>query len=212
MSIEPLTAEILLQKATALLAGLPCWQATGEFGSYLTFHFGRPRICINEPCEALRYRRLAGVEGEYQLWLEMCDWTVFQDGAKLAHNESDRESIRCAAATLQGQKLLGFTIGVNPTGGEFVFDLGGKIAFRRYDPYDAEEELWHLSTYRDDTSTEIISLTALGRISAFFRKGDSYTQAEYPFDGGWIPVQPIANSGSLAEPEAALTSEPPSAS
>jgi hypothetical protein len=122
----------------------------------------------------------------------MCEWVAFQDGARLAHSESDREAIRRAAATLQGQKLVGFSIATRPAGGEFVFDLGGRLSFRRYDPLDAEDALWHLSTFRGPDTCRIISFTASGNTSVFEQHGDHHTEAEYSCEDACIAVQPAA--------------------
>lgn len=179
----------MIRAAFAPLAGLPSWEVVGEYGSYLRFQFGNPRIVLIEPLEALRYERLTYAEGQYELWIEMCDWVVFQDGARLAHNESERDEIRRAAATLQGQKLMGFSIQTKPAACEFTFDLGGRLALRRYDPLDATHELWHLSTHHDKDFVEIVSFTAAGCLSVFEKKGKFETNTEYPCEDGWIAIQ-----------------------
>ena len=175
---------------------MPSWQVTGEFGSWLTFHFGAPRIIVNEPCEALRYRRLASAEGQYKFWIEMCDWVVFQDGAKLAHNESDRDSIRRAAGNLCGQKLLGFSIGTGPPASEFVFDLGGRLCIRRYESSDPQDGLWHLSTFIGSDACRIISFTATSSVSVFEKQGDHHTEVDYCCEDAWIAVQQDAAPNS----------------
>jgi hypothetical protein len=100
----------IIRAAFVQISGLPCWEVFGEFGTYLTFHFATPAISIREPCEALRFRRLVSIHGEYVLSLQAYRWVAYQDGGRLAESESPRKDIRQAAAMLQGQKLLGLSI------------------------------------------------------------------------------------------------------
>lgn len=184
-----MTGNDIIRGAFASIAGLPCWQVLGEFGSYLTFHFGTPNVHVNEPSEAFRHRRLAGVDGQYVLRIDTCQWVAFQDGGRLAHSESPRQVIRNAAATLQGQKLLGSTLRIAPAGGEFVFDLGGRVAYQRHDPAEVENCLWTFSTRIDPDDVDIVSFTAAARVSLFTLRGALQTEAEYSCEGGWLPVQ-----------------------
>src|SRR5882724_8688374 len=113
-----MTGNDIIRSAFAPITGLPCWQALGEFGTYLTFHFGTPKVDVTEPTEAVRHRRLAGVDGQYVLRLEAYQWVAFQDGGRVAQSESPRDVIRQAAATLQGQKLIALTVRTKPVGGK----------------------------------------------------------------------------------------------
>ncbi len=199
----------IIARAFAPIAGLPCWQALGEFGTYLTFHFGVPKVDVTEPMESMRHRRLAGVHGEYILRLEAHQWVAFQDGGKVAHSESPREVIREAAARLQGQKLIALTVRCEPGGGEFVFDLGGRVAYQVRDA--SEETLWtfrtRLDPYPDDV--DIISFTAAGSVSLFTLRGGAdqprhYVQEtkDYVLNGGTMAVQlgPGPSCGPAASP------------
>ncbi len=191
-----MTGNDIIVRAFAPLAGLPCWQAQGEFGTYLTFHFGSPKVDVMEPSEAIRHRRLAGVDGQYVLRLEAYQWVAFQDGMKVAHSESPREVIRAAAARLQGQKLIVLTVRTKPVGGEFVFDLGGRVA---YQVRDAEEkELWTFKTRLDPDpdDVDILSITAAGTVTLFTLRGSAdeprqYLQhtRDYVVNGGVLAVQ-----------------------
>ncbi len=196
MAVDCVTSLEIIRAAFAPLVDLPCWQVTAEYGSWLTFHFGTPRVYVNEPCEATRHRRLAGVEGQYQLWIEMCDWIVFQDGSRLARSESDRETLRRTAATLEGQKLIGFSIATRPASGDFVFDLGARLSIHSYDPFEADHGLWHLSTFRGRDACEIITFTAAGSVSVFQQHGDQHTEVEHECGDGWIAVQQDAPPNS----------------
>ena len=208
-----MTGNDILRSAFAPIAGLPCWQALGEFGTWLTFHFGTPKVGVTEPTEAIRHRRLAGVDGQYVLRLEAYQWVAFQDGERVAQSESPRDSIRQAAATLQGQKLIALMVRTARTGGEFVFDLGGRVAYQVRDAH--EETLWTFSTRLDPDpdDVDIVSFTAAGTVSLFTLRGSAdeprhYVQQtrDYAVSGGALTVQlgaspnggpaaPVANSG-----------------
>lgn len=174
-----MTGNDIIRSTFAPIAGLPCWQTLGEFGTYLTFHFGTPKVHVTEPTEAIRHRRLAGVDGQYQLRLEAYQWVAFQDGAKVAHSESARGVIQQTAATLQGQKLIALKVRTGPAGGEFAFDLGGRLA---YQVRDADEEtLWTFRTRLDPDpdDVDIVSFTAAGTVSLFTLRGTVHEPREY---------------------------------
>jgi hypothetical protein len=217
-----MTGDDKIRSAFVPIAGLPCWQAVGEFGTYLTFHFGTPKVVVTEPSEAIRHRRLAGVEGQYVLRLEASQWVAFQDGGKVAHSESPREDVREAAARLQGQKLIVLTVCTQPAGGEFVFDLGGRVA---YQVRGVEEEtLWTFSTRLDPDpdDADIVSFTSAGRVSLCTLRGNAdelrqYVQqtTDYVILGGTLTVQLGASAnGGPPEPLAnsCVGGEPPSVS
>jgi hypothetical protein len=186
----------IIRSAFAPLAGLPCWQALGEFGTYLTFHFGVPKVDVTEPTESIRFHRLTGVQGQYVLRLEAYQWVAFQDGARLAKSESPRDVIRKTAGTLQGQKLIQIALRIRPAGGEFLFDLGGRVAYEVRDP--VEETLWTLCTRLDPDPDDvnIVSFTAAGMVSLFTLRGTAdeprkYVQEtkEWPVEGETLDVR-----------------------
>ena len=126
------------------------------------------------------------------------------------------------AARLQGQKLIALTVHTEPVGGEFVFDLGGRVA---YQVRDAEEEtLWTFRTRLDPDpdDVDIVSFTATGKVSLFTlrRSADQprrYVQQtrNYAVDGGALAVQLGASpSGGPAAPLASpgVQEGPPSVS
>ncbi len=213
-----MTGNDIIRRAFTPIAGLPCWQALGEFGTYLTFHFGSPKLEVTEPTEALDYRRWAGVDGQYVLRLEAHQWVAFQDGGKLAHSQSPRDRIRETAARLQGQKLIALTLRAQPAGGEFVFDLGGRVAYQVRD--DDEEDLWTFRTRLDPDpdDVDIVSFTAAGTASLFTLRGTVHEPRRYvqetkdfDLDGGALTVQldaaptaglatPVGNSGATEGP------------
>ena len=217
-----MTGNDIIRSAFDPVAGLPCWQVLGEFGTYLTFHFGTPKVGVTEPTEAIRHRRLAGVEGQYVLRVEAYQWVAFQDGGKVAHSESPRDVIRETAARLQGQKLMALTVRTEPARGDFVFDLGGRVA---YQVRDADEEtLWTFRTWLDPDpdDVDIVSFTAAGAVSLFTLRGNAdeprrYVQEtkDYVIRGGGLAVQLGASpNGGPAAPVAisGVSEGPPSVS
>jgi len=213
-----MTGNDIIRSSFNPIMGLPCWQVVGEFGTYLTFHFGNPKVVVNEPTEATRHQRLAWVDGQYVLCLEAYQWVAFQDGGRLAHSESPRDIIRRAAAMLQGQKLIALTVRANPAGGEFIFDLGGRVAYQVRGP--EEETLWDFTTRLDSDpdGVDIVSFTAAGTVSLFTRRGTAHQPREYVqetkeyiVEGGAMAVQlsaapnggpamPLGNSGVAEAP------------
>jgi hypothetical protein len=187
-----MTGNDIIRSAFTPIAGLPCWQALGEFGTWLTFHFGTPKFHVTEPSEAIHHLRFAGVEGKYVLRLEAYQWVAFQNGGWLAHSESPRDVIRQAAVSLQGQKLIALTVRTNPAGGEFVFDLGGRVAYQVRDP--DEEELWsfHTRIDSDPAGADIVSFTAAGGVSLFRERGSVHKPGEYAQETEDYVIQGVA--------------------
>ena len=171
------------------LACLPCWKITTGYSSWLTFHFGQPRISVQEALldsaigAALHFRRMADVEGEFRLWIEMSDWVVFQDGERLADSESSPSVIRKAAAALQGQILVGVQLRHSPAQCEFVFDLGGKLCCHRYAEFESTDGLWHL--FSPDGITTFL---ATGESCLKNRQGASGPGVVNPCIDSWILV------------------------
>ena len=161
----------------------------GEYGTYLTFHFGTPKVEVLESLAVLNHRRLARVDGQYVLSVEAYQWVAFQDGGKIAHSESDREVIKRAASTLCGQKLIGAAWRTTPVGGEFHFDLGGRIVFQRKGASETEN-LWTFSTRLDPhpDDVDILSFTAFAKVGLYTRRGTTPSNTEYDCEGGSITL------------------------
>jgi hypothetical protein len=165
---------------------------------------------------------LARVDGQYVLRIEAYQWVAFQDGGRTALSESPRDAIRQAAATLQGQKLIALTVRTKQAGGEFVFDLGGRVAYQVRDP--DEQTLWsfHTRLDPDPDDVDIVSFTAAGKVSLFTLRGTVHEQREYVkettdyvVDGGALSVQLGASpNGGTAKPlgNSDVTKGPPSVS
>jgi hypothetical protein len=155
---------IQLVKDFSQLSGIPCWGVSNVYGSLLRLNFGQPSLEIREPVpdaksEHLRMGRRVSVRGEFEFCLESCDWKIFVHGDELAHSESDSKLIGQAIAHIDGQVLNHVRITLNPTGMEFVFDLGGVIKAQRYSDSKPGDGLWHFYI-----GTYVYSLTASGKI------------------------------------------------
>lgn len=160
------------------LIGQPCWGVYNGYGSWLTLNFGTPHLEIREPnpeSDLPTFRmRAVHVKGDHQLWINMAQWRIFQDGAAIAHNESERDVIGRAAAGLDGQVLLEAKTQPNPPVTEFTFDLGGRLWVSRYGDWEADHGLWHL------TSGETINvLHADGRVVVERPSGEASAQTDY---------------------------------
>jgi len=153
------------------LLGQLCWNVENGFSSWLTLHWGSPRIHVMEPQpdtdSVVFQNRIVNVEGEYRLWVEMARWVVFQDGAKIANDESDQPLRQRAAQMLKGQRLLGLDVDLGAPMAEFTFDFGGRLSVARYQDWEPGHELWHLygpervTSLRADgaVTQEVVSLT-----------------------------------------------------
>jgi hypothetical protein len=82
-----------------------------------------------------------------------------------------------------------------PLGGEFVFDLGGRVVYQLEGP-EEKSNLWSLRTRLDPSpdDVDILSLSPSGNVSLFTMRGTVQNTKTFPCKGGWIPVQPDATS------------------
>ncbi|WP_148293024.1 hypothetical protein [Comamonas sp. B-9] len=154
----------LLAEHFSLLAAQPCWQCTANYGSWLSLHFGQPRIVVREPVPnakalAMRRRR-ADVQGDFLLWIEMAAWEYSEDDKPLLHSEQPRESLQQAAARLQGQCISGVRLLHARTETIFDFDQGGQLRVWPHGDARADDPLWHL--YLPE---KILTLQANGHIA-----------------------------------------------
>jgi hypothetical protein len=174
-----MTADEVIAQFFGPLYGLPCWGLNNGFSSWLTFQFGSPRLSIREPVpdseHAIMRMRDVRIDGEHQLWIEMGDWLIFQDGARLANSESDAATISKATAYLDGQALIGLRTGVSGMS-EFTFDLGGRLWLSRYEDWEPDHGLWHMTA-----GDSIISFHADGRITTDVPQGGQRVERDYGF-------------------------------
>jgi hypothetical protein len=110
------------------------------------------------------------------MWTDCCHWRALQGDEQLAWSGDSRERIAHAAATLNGQKLLGIVVDPNEGRSTFTFDLGGSL------------ETW---PYGDDPSHN--QWTILSRAEGFsyradgcYWHGSNTTPVE---DDSWLPLR-----------------------
>lgn len=106
---------------------------------------------------------------------------------------------------LQGQKILGLSLRAAPAAGEFVFDLGGKVAYRWKDATETGD-LWTFNTCIGVDDVDIISFTASATVILFTRRGALQRTAEFPCEREWLPVHP--NAAPNSHPPSQLRAPP----
>lgn len=138
----------LLAEHFSLLAAQPCWQCTANYGSWLSLHFGQPRIVVREPVPNAKrlsmQRRSADVQGDFLLWIEMGAWEYSEEGKPLQHSEQSREALQKVAALLQGQCISSVQLLHARTETIFEFDQGGQLRVWPHADASADDPLWHL--------------------------------------------------------------------
>lgn len=150
--------------------GKPCWQCRQGHGSFLTLEFGEPHVHIKEPrpvsehaSERIRKnasRRSVRVQGDWHLWIYLCDWRIFSDTQLLAADNSKRRVIRRATSELEGQLLTRVSVDNTSCVSLFEFDSGGKIeAIPNTTVYESTDALWLLY----EPSGDVLTLRADGQ-------------------------------------------------
>ena len=130
------------------LEGLPCWNATAEYGSWLSLSFGLPHLVVREgnpKSQVKSYRRRAVfVEGEFLLWVQTGAWEILAKGKRIFHSGQSRERLRVAAARLDSQKLLRIELNVDPLCTIFTFELGSQLHTFPDEASQSDETLWSM--------------------------------------------------------------------
>ena len=134
------------------ISGHPCWGVTAEYGSWLGLNFGPPTLHVREGVsdsgQGGLQRRRVFVEGRYRLWIDLCDWTIFEDGRRRFHSAQPRAALRRAAAHLDGQILQHFSLELRPLRCSFGFDQGITLVTERCADARRDDELWHFYSPR----------------------------------------------------------------
>ena len=155
----------------APIIGLPTWNVSRGYASFLTFEFGVPSLRVREAyaspsansrVRARAERRVVTVRGAWHLWIHSCDWKVLQAGEVIGHSEGEDETLERAAAALDGQILTGVVVEPANGASRFTFDLGGVLETTRWaDEEVGDGEQWLLFT----PSEEVLSIRADGHYS-----------------------------------------------
>ncbi len=159
------------------ILGCPAWQVEKGHASFLTMEFGEPQLEIREPkSPKFRNRRLVTIRGEWHLWIYCCGWNIAQDGERLAHYEAEDETIREAAAQLDGQCLERLWLEPGTVITHFEFDLGAVLTTYPLDD-DPDMEQWILY----EPSGDVLTVRADNRFC--HRPGDTPPDEEI-----WLPL------------------------
>jgi hypothetical protein len=165
------------------LYGKPCWGVQNCIGSDIVFEFGEPHLEINEPTttnpkvsrrvrELLNSRRVY-VHGEWHLWIWLCDWEIFQKRRRIGSNRS-RSDLQRIVYSLNGQKLVRFSIQSRGNDCVFEFDLGGVLVTHRLGREDDQWQIFEPTGY-------VLTLRGDKRFA--------YHRSNQPHDAGpWKPI------------------------
>jgi hypothetical protein len=132
--------------------GQPCWGLNYDRCLNLSMNFGKPSLCVREPCntnsksevvQRLAAQRLVTVRGKWWLWIYYCSWRLTSDGLPLATSSSSLKRIERATAKLAGQALVSVEVEPETSATRFCFDLGCVLHCRRFEE-DTDAELWML--------------------------------------------------------------------
>lgn len=126
----------------------PSWGISNSYGSWIRMNFGEPSLDVRDPAPearsaAGRHRRVA-VQGEYQLLVELADWTLEIPNWPEVTSESSRRDVRRALARLEGQIITHVKLNSSPVTSVFGFDLGAVLSVASYEDAEPDFELWHL--------------------------------------------------------------------
>lgn len=141
--------DIGLQAVLRPILGKPCWQARQGYSSFITCEFGEPQLnTYHRPDRSgnKEKRRRIRVAGSHHLWIEQCEWWIYENDEILANSESSDEVIADAVDRIDSQIFESADI-LNTTGCcTFRFEGGLEI---RMTPYEEEFPdtslcIWHL--------------------------------------------------------------------
>jgi hypothetical protein len=121
------------------LLGQFAWNVRGGVGSMLTLEFGAPHIIVGEPVvpraatservRRLLRRRNITVVGDWDLFIQYCDWKIWVSAGSSDSESFDWRRPDECLRDLDGQRLVGVGGGSLPNSWKFEFDLGGVFEF-----------------------------------------------------------------------------------
>jgi hypothetical protein len=129
--------------------GLYAWGTWWDNQAGTNIEFGEPSLIAHKERLHKGHRtRWVQVKGECSLQLWLTSWTIMEDDDVAATIESPYEgsfnSITAALNRLEGKKLESIDIDSATT--TFSFDLGGKLICKRFDEWEADDNMWYLRT------------------------------------------------------------------
>lgn len=178
MKIDP-----IFDKVFEKVYGKPCWGVENCVGSDISFNFGEPHLEIREPIAASPRasrrvreqlaRRQVFVHGQWHLLIWLCEWEIFQYGKRLGSHRT-RSNMDRLVNSLDGQKLVRFSMDARGSRCKFELDLGGVLVTSRPEP---GHDHWTLI----EPSHHVLTLGGDGKYS--------YHRSNQPHDGGpWMPI------------------------
>ncbi|MCC6574002.1 MAG: hypothetical protein IT462_09435 [Planctomycetes bacterium] len=148
-TLAAMNAEQVLKKYFGKLRGLPCWGTSmGGWGSWIRLHFGKPRLEIRGPFPEAKSKRLqrrhVHIDSDTSIWIDMCDWELFDDGKRVCHSESPKWFAHRKEHVLNGQCLVHVGIQIKPLAFGLHFEYGTLLVLHRYPRARPDWELFHL--------------------------------------------------------------------
>jgi len=126
------------------VAQLPCWHAQQGYGSYLTLEFGQPHLSTifsRDP-----HKRKVTPQGEFELFIQCCYWTIEREGTLLAHCESSRPKIATALRAIDSKLLCNVVIDCISGNTDFEFEHDATLKTFPYEHLSREGTVfdsWH---------------------------------------------------------------------
>jgi hypothetical protein len=138
----------LLQARFSSLAALPAWGSSAWYGSWLRLHFGKPRLLMLErrvdSAAKVTRRRQVHVVGDHELWVEMCNWRVLEGKRRRFHSGQRRMSLLRAGFFLEGRRLEGVRVSLQPLAIDFAFEDAVVLVTEPYEDAEVRDSMWHL--------------------------------------------------------------------
>jgi hypothetical protein len=165
------------------LYGQPCWGVGPGIRPTLTLEFGKPHLDIREPVGAPKgasarikahlARRRIFVHGQWHLWLYFCNWELHYMGRKIGYRSAEA-TIQRGGGSLNGEKLVRFSMAPRSMRCRFDFDLGSSI---RTWPSDSTSDQWMLYA----PSHRVLIVRADGKYH--------YGRSDLALEDRWKPVR-----------------------
>src|SRR5689334_18171736 len=98
-----------LRTVLAPFLGMKAWGIRLGVGSFLFLNFGTRHVSEPPP------------EGEWVIWIYLCNWTLLRAGTEVVDSDSDRNRITSMIRCLEGEKLEAVHIDLEEGETRFVF-------------------------------------------------------------------------------------------